>query len=423
MIEKLQSLIFGRENNIARRTTIWTFIFLVINAMESVVVLMAATRTMPLEEVGMVTIGFTVSNLFLLVGKFGASNYQTTDVRNEFTLRDYLQYKIATSAIMLVAFGIYLLYGIFFVGYSVRKCLVITLVFFLFFTESLEEVFRKEYQRKQRLDVGNMMFSLRWAICLMIIVVLLFLTHNIMISLLVADFAGLLILFVFVWLTRKRITHKEDYVITAKWYKLMGACYPIFISGFCLNYINNVSKYAIDACLDDTTQAYYGFVAMPNFVIGMLASVFYQPMLVTLSQQWILQEYTTVKKQIKKQICIILLIAVVCLAGGWLLGIPALSWLYKVELTGYKTELMILLFSGMFVSMNNFLTCILVMMRKQKDAMLIYLFVAVLVIIFTNAVVRRYLTVGAACINAFWQMLITSMLSICIYKELFVQRR
>ncbi len=47
------------------------------------------------------------------------------------------------------------------------------------------------------------------------------------------------------------------------------------------------------------------------------------------------------------------------LAGGFILGIPALSIVYGVDLDGYKAELMVLLLGGGFLAYTSFYQMIL----------------------------------------------------------------
>ena len=54
------------------------------------------------------------------------------------------------------------------------------------------------------------------------------------------------------------------------------------------------------------------------------------------------------------------------LAGGFILGIPALSIVYGVDLDGYKAELMVLLLGGGFLAYTSFYQMILTVIRKQN---------------------------------------------------------
>ena len=67
---------------------------------------------------------------------------------------------------------------------------------------------------------------------------------------------------------------------------LMIEGFPIFVSLFLNVYIGNAPKYAIDACLTEEIQAYYNFIFMPVFAIGMFANFIFNPILVKLAHRW-----------------------------------------------------------------------------------------------------------------------------------------
>ncbi len=69
--------------------------------------------------------------------------------------------------------------------------------------------------------------------------------------------------------------------------------------------------------------------------------------------------------------------ALVILAGGFLLGIPVLSILYSTDLTPYKSEFMLLLVGGIGYALASFASAILTVMRKQKTIAVCYIICAV----------------------------------------------
>lgn len=59
-------------------------------------------------------------------------------------------------------------------------------------------------------------------------------------------------------------------------------------------------------------------------------------------------------------------ITIFVLAGGFVLGIPALSIVYGVNLTGFRAELMVLLLGGGFLAYTSFYQMVLTVIRKQN---------------------------------------------------------
>ena len=78
-------------------------------------------------------------------------------------------------------------------------------------------------------------------------------------------------------------------------------------------YILNAPKYAIDALLSSELQAYYGFISMPVFVIGLLNNFVFQPILTTVANCYETKNKDQFFQLIKRQIVVILIITIVAL--------------------------------------------------------------------------------------------------------------
>lgn len=402
----MKNLILGDGKNIQKKTYIWTMVASLVNASESIIVLMLATRFTDLESAGILTISFTVANLMMCLGKFGMRNFQATDVKHEYEFGDYLYSRYLTMLLMILGIGVYLLYGYFANQYSRNKILIVLFICLMYAAEAFEEVYWASYQNKQRMDVGTKMFALRWMCAIAALSAALVITRDAVKAAAAGMMVNWLILFFMIYVTRQL---RESDIIVFRMHQirnLLKICFPLCISSLMSYYITNASKYAIDACLTDEVQACYGFVAMPNFVIGLINMIIYQPMLVTMSKEWNGGEIQKFSKRIGRQSLIILVLAVICLLGAWLLGVPVLSWLYHTDLKDYKAELMILMCSGMCTAFSGFFLAILTTMRMVKGILLGYLFVAITALLCSNMVVRTFGTVGAAVSNVIWTFLV-----------------
>lgn len=402
----MKNLIIGSDKNIKKKTYIWTMVASLVNASESIIVLMLATRFTDLESAGILTISFTVANLLMCLGKFGMRNFQATDVKKEYEFGDYFGSRLFTMLLMFFGIGIYLIYGYFANDYSTKKIWIILFICLMYAAEAFEEVYWASYQNKQRMDVGTKMFAIRWMIAIVTLSATLVISRNAILASCLGAIINWVVLFLMIVATKSlRINDRMGFRIR-KIGQLLRKCFPLCLSSLMLYYVNNASKYAIDACLNDEVQACYGFVAMPNFVIGLVNTIIYQPMLVTMSEEWNSSDIKKFSKRIKRQGFIILGLAIACILGAWLLGVPVLSWLYHTDLKDYKLELIILMCSGMCTAFSGFFMAILTTMRKVKGILFGYLFVALTAIICSNPIVRAYGTIGAAISNVVWTFLV-----------------
>ena len=397
----MKKWLLGDVRTAPREGCVWNMIASVINASEAVVILMIATRTVGVEMSGVLTIAFTVANLMMCLGKYGVRNYQVTDVRNEFSFADYQHSRIITMAIMFAGTLSYLGYAMLKSQYSISKVAIVFLVTCIYGIEAYEDVYLAGLQHDKRLDIGTKMFSVRWFATLVIWGIGLIFTKSALWSTLVAAICDALFM---VWLIRvakegiedrnNKVSDKKDV------FGILKKCLPLCITSFTAIYLPNAAKYAIDQCLGDAEQAYYGFVAMPVFVIDILSFIIFQPMLLSMSQDWNDNRFGDLKKRIRRLCGLILAISCAVLIGGFVLGIPLLSLLYGVDLSSYKMEMMVLLFGGAALGYIGLFISILTIMRRQKYLMTIYIIISLVALVTMNIFVTKYGMMGAAGWNS-----------------------
>ena len=390
--------------NQTQKDYIWNTAAGLINAAEAVVMSMIVTRITGLADAGMLTIAFAIGNLMMTIGKFGVRNYQVTDIENKFSFAVYLKTRLFTVLVMTaVVFG-YLAYASAVLQYSPDKIMIIGMVCMIYAVEALEDVFWGYYQRRNRMDAGARLFCFRWMGILIVFPVSLWISRDLGMTLLVCLIVSLILFALMLYLSYGKICGEEDRKIgrvlrngsLREMKQLIRVVFSLFGITFLSFYVNNAPKYAIDACLAVETQACYGFVAMPVFVIGLLNNFVYQPTLVPMAVEWDNGRRNTFMHRVLKQIGVIGAISVICMAGAYVLGIPVLSWLYHTELSAYKSELMILMAAGGFLAVSGYLSVVLTIMRQQKDLLWPYGLIAVTAAVGLKEIVSRCGTIGAA---------------------------
>ena len=81
--------------------------------------------------------------------------------------------------------------------------------------------------------------------------------------------------------------------------------------------------------------------------------------------------------------------------GAWLLGIPILNMLYKVDLQQEKPILMLVMVYGGLNAMNIFIYYMIALTRSQKWLLIGYAAAALTVFILAPMMVRQYEMTGA----------------------------
>lgn len=383
-----------------RRDYAWNTAAGVINAAEAVIMSMVVTRFGRLSDAGVLSIAFAVGNVLMTIGIFGVRMFQASDIKRQFSYGMYIKLRFITLGLMMAALALYL----FATGYERSKAVSIALIVFIYMVETMESCIWGHFQSMDLLYVGARMFVTRWTAVIIAFTVCMIYTNDMVTALMFGAAAGLAVFLI--WLpvlknqARKVDTDGMGFVTAdtrSGWLSdLIRQVFPLFAAEFCSMFMINIPKFAIDRYLDDGIQACYGFVAMPVFVIGLLNQFIYQPKVVGLTNDWHDGNITQFRKNVRKQMILVALITMLCVAGAAAIGIPVLSLLYHTDLADYWKELVILQFAGGFLALSGYLYVILTIIRRQKVILAGYVAALIAGIIILFSAVRYAGTIGAA---------------------------
>lgn len=392
-----------KEKNVERATYIWNMAGSLLNAFQSVIFLMIITRVLGIGEAGIFTIAYADANLFLNLGKYGMRYFQVSDYQNQFSFRQYVKSRYLTVLLMVSVSWIYVVTAAYINSYSLHKISIILWMCVWKAADALEDVFHGDLQKCGRLDIAGKMLCTRVVSMTVVWALLLMLTKNQMIATVIAAGFTFFITIRMIYLVRSFYSMPlkvawNDLKVDAKMLELLRIVFPLFLSMFLSFYIGNAPRYAIDRQLSDELQACYGFIAMPVFVIGLLSSFIFNPIITRMSVLWNENKNREFGLRAFRQMVIVLIITGVCMAGAYILGIPVLSWIYHTDLSDFKAQLMLMLVGGGFLGLSGLLQMLITIQRGQRQLVIIYIFVAVIAIIFSNGVVREYGMNGAVCL-------------------------
>ena len=383
------------SSNIKRDGFIWNMVGSMLNAFQSVILLMILTRTVGLINAGIFTIAYANANLFLNIGKYGMRNFQVSDVKRQFSFKDYLYSRYITTIAMVIVSIIYIIYAALVNNYTMEKTMIIFWMCLFKIPDAIEDVYYGDYQKKGRLDIGAKAIAWRLILTLALFSCILIIFKDLLIALVISTIFTFVIMIMFIKCT------VCDFVETrnkswGKIIELLKQCFPLAVGAFLSFYIGNAPKYAIDSILNDELQACYGFIAMPVFVIGLLNNFIFVPILYKMSCLWEERKIKAFIQRMLIQIIIIFMITLACVIGAYLIGVPVLSILYSTDLAPYKTELLILLLGGGFLGLSGLLNTMITIIRFQKSLLWGYGVIAVAAFALSNYIVRQWEMLGAA---------------------------
>ena len=374
---------------------LWNAVGGVLNAGQSVFLLIVITRVCGLEAAGIFSIAFATGNLFLYLGNYGVRNYQVSDLSEKYSFHDYLRHRLCTVLLMLAAAAVYTAWSAKNGNYSHYKTACVLAMCACKAVDCLEEVFEGRYQQKGRLDRSGKLVTFRLLVSIGGMIAALLVTRDLLTAVWWGVFLAAAASALIIWRYRKTAAVERTAFSFSGIAGLMRECFPVCAANFLSFYLINEPKYAIDAAMDETAQACYNFIAMPVFVIQLLNMFLYQPMLIRMTASW---ENGRRKEFLGYfgRICgALALISAPILLAAWMLGIPVLSWLYATDLSALRTELLLIMTGGIFLAFNGFYCAVLTIMRKQREIPLTYLAGAVLSLAATPAMVRKNGIIGA----------------------------
>ncbi|MBQ8913924.1 MAG: lipopolysaccharide biosynthesis protein [Lachnospiraceae bacterium] len=405
----------NNSNNIERDSYVWNMAGSMLNAFQSVIMLMVITRAIDLYEAGLFTIAYANANLFLNIGKYGVRNFQVSDVNEQFSFNEYRISRYISTILMIIASLIYVFFAARSNNYSSEKTMIIIWMCLFKIFDSLEDVYYGLYQQKDRLDIAGKCMTIRMALTIIIFAICLIIFKSLLPSLIVSTIATAIIYIILILLTYGSFKKNVSFINRTEKLSILNLlkiCFPLFLSTFLAFYIGNAPKYAIDGNLNDELQAIYGFIAMPVFVIGLLNNFIFNPIIARLSVIWNEQDIKAFNRLIKKQMFIVSGISAVCEAGAFVLGIPVLSILYNTDLKSYKEELLILLLGGGFLAVSGLLVTLLTIMRKQNIIAIAYIIVSITALIASPIFVKAYAIMGASLLYLLLMLLLCVLLAV-----------
>ena len=345
---------------------IWNTWAAMLNSFQSVLILMVISRIDPVTDAGVFTIAFAIGNLMLTIGQYGIRQFQVSDVQEKYSFREYVGVRVITSCLMVIVSFFYVGIHYYTGAYDFEKSIAVFLICLSKTIDSVEDVFQGRLQQRERLDIGAKAMTVRLLGYIITFISSYLLTENLITASLLALLVSLLLCLV---LNGTAIRNFESTVVAweGRNVKYMFIeCFPLFLAAYLVIYIGNAPKYAIDAVLSSQEQACFNYIFMPVFVIGLLSRFIYQPMIGKMALLWHKGELGKFLSMVAKQSAIMIGLTVFVLIGGFLLGIPALSIVYGVNLTGYKAELMVLLLGGGFLAYTSFYQMVLTVIRRQN---------------------------------------------------------
>lgn len=344
------------------------------------------------EAGGIFSIAFSSSQMLYTVAIFGMRNYQATDVTEQFDSSEYVSSRIITSFIMAVVCVVYA----WIMRFEAEKRIVYLFFCGIRLVEAFCDVMEGIVHQKNRLDIAAKSQFLRTVLLLTGFTGALLAGGSLVTASALTFIAAVLGFFLCSWPAARKF---ERFSISISYQcvgKLLLQCLPLFLVSAANSYLINAPKITIDLNMGDQAQARFAIIYMPVFVISLVSEFIFHPQLNAMAGYFALKQKKPFHRLVRFMIFIDSGLTLIALGGTYVLGVPVLSWIYGVDISGHKDALLFIVLSGGCYALMSLLRQVLTVIRRQKSILAGYIIVAAVTAAISNPLVKYFGMFGAA---------------------------
>ena len=371
----------GEKQSLMKNDVLWNALGSMTYALASMVLAFFVLRILGEKEGGIFGFGYsTLGQQFFILAYFGIRPFHITDMRGEFSFRDYHYFRILSSFFAVLLSIFFLLYQYTNGSYTVEK---VSILFFLCLYKILDgyiDVYESELQRRGKLYKTGQSLFFRTILSVFVLLCGILLSKTLLLGVILMNLSQVLSLYLFAILPLEETRELgavhfigEKTAFTQKMKALFSGSVFLFLSVFLDFYVFSSSKYAVDAVLGSSSSGIYNLLFMPSNFIYLLANFIIRPALPTLAALWQSGDKLRFKKEESSLMKKVLLLSLLLFGLAFLLSPLALWILEKLlgpafsgKITGERWTFCLLILGGCFYALANLEYYILVTKRQQK---------------------------------------------------------
>lgn len=314
------------------------------------------------KTAGILSISMSITSTFSVIATLNMRNYQSSDLKGKYSEKTYLITRMFTCVLALVITFLYCLTKDF--SNTQFWCVMIFMIFKL--NEAIVDVIHGSIQKKWRFDIIGLSYTMRGIISISLFSLMLFLTKNLILSLLIMTIGVYIFIYFFDIRKYKKLTdnygeYKKIYLI-----QLLIHCIPLSLYGIVFNYVSMYPKVYAEKIFGESLIGYYASVATPALVIQVAVSFIFTPLTSMYADLYEKKDYKTMNKSVFKIIVLILCLTFIALIFSHFFADFLLSLIFGNEILKYTY-----LFSGVVIisgltALIWFLGMLLVVVRKNN---------------------------------------------------------
>ena len=386
-----------------KKDVIWSVAGNTLFAMHSVLMLAVVSHFCGLNDAGVFSLTYSISQMMYLIGCFDLVNVLVTDSRGEFNRKETLFFRLCTIAFMVLVSAVFAKLQ----DFTGQKLQTFGVLILYMSVLALAEYCECNLHHNGYLYLASQSLALDIGLCSLTFGLVAYFTGSILLA--VGGMCAVIVLWILFydlpWLkaTRTPAPHREFRWSAVR--SLLGLCLPLLLMHLTVTYIINSPKLAIDVYLPIEYQSFFGYVMMPASCINLLNIFALRPQLINLAGFYNRKEYRPFTRVVMGLVLWNAAVTVVVLLGGYLLGIPILSLIYGVDLSGMEGVLCVCLVGGCFYSFATLFDAVATSMRCHRWNLIAYIAAFLCGVTIIYPMVERWQLWGAVFSYAFLMLI------------------
>lgn len=367
------------------RDFFWNAVGVTINSFNSLFFLLTVRYINGVEEAGIFTYAFAVASLMFTIVMFFNRTFQVADKRG-YTMNDFLSLRLAMAGMSVVFVILLCLVS----GFDLHKSSVILGLLIFRIVEAVSDVFYGELQRKEKLYLSGVSLTIKGLAGLLVFAILDKISGSMPLGIGGLVLVNLAILYIY---DIRNVMKEGTGAIRLELMRtkeLAKLCLPVLIFSALGIYLANCQKYILTYFTSDEAQAIFGIIVMPATVMSLAGSYLINPFAKKLTELFSAKKIMEFRAYARRIITALALVGVLAVAVCYFIGIPVLNWLYHMELSEYKMDLMIIVAASVLTAATGLLSAFLTIMNENKKQSVVYTIAAGLSTILSVILIARF---------------------------------
>lgn len=315
-----------------------------------------------LDDAGLYSLAMSIYGIFSPIANYGIYSYLATDIRNEYSLGEYITLVMITSSIcvLLVTF------------YSVLTCRenawgVIVAYIIYRIAGIILDIMHAYDQKRHRMDIIGISLALQGILSLVLFAVFFSFTESLVSTLLLMTLGTLIVAATFDIPKTLKLTTIHLGISKPKAIRLLKSCLPIVLANVAFGAVPSIPRQYLSAICGDATLGIYASVAAPVAIIQTGATYIYNPLISYFAEYIASGNRLDFIRMLKRTLLGIAAIGIVCTLGIYLLAYPVLNVLYGKAVAAYSYLMYPLVISSLLLGMQGFFNNLLIAMRTTRS--------------------------------------------------------